>query len=149
MPLLKILSLVKRSFILLIVVAAFVWIFVINFSFVFKSKIVGEVQAVEHVGAQTVITNNQPMNPQVFSFSVAIKDIRTNEIHMASSEDRQWGAVTKGNCVVAAVFPYEPWKITKAMTGRNARLLQNYISCADLPKSDGWFEAIRFFFLWY
>ena len=130
----KILSYIKKIIFILFVVIPFFWIFIWNYSFVFKSKITGEVQAVQHVAAEAVILNSsRPLNPQVFSFSVAIKDLQTNEIHMASSEDRQWAAVAKGNCVVAAFFPYEPWNLSKANTNRNARLLKNYMSCADLP----------------
>lgn len=106
-------------------------------------------QKIERVGAQAFITSDQPINPQVFSFSVAIKDLRTNEIHMASSEDRKWGAVQSGNCVIAAFFPYEPWNLTKGMTDRNARLLKNYQNCADVPKEEGFSSWLKFFFLWY
>ena len=144
---LKILSASKKAFIAFSIFFFLFWVFIWNFSFVFKQKVVGEVQKVDHVGVQAVITNNQPLNPQVFSFSVAIKDIRTNEIHMASSEDRKWGAVQPGNCVVAAFFPYEPWKLTKGMTDRNARLLQNFTSCADLPQDGGFWAWLKFFFL--
>lgn len=104
-------------------------------------------QKIESVSPQAVITNNQPFNPQVFSFSVAIKDLRTNEIHMASSEDRKWGAVQQGNCVVAAFFPYPPWNLSKGMTDKNARLLQNFTSCQDLPQDDGFVSWLKFFFL--
>lgn len=146
---LKILSATKKTLIIGFVFALLFWVFIWNFSFVFKQKVIGEVQKIEHVGVQAVITNNQPLNPQVFSFSVAIKDLRTNEIHMASSEDRKWGAVNPGNCVIAAFFPYEPWRLSKGMTDRNARLLKNFVSCADVPTQESFFDQIKFFFMWY
>ena len=146
---LKILSAAKTAVISFVIFFLLFWIFIWNFSFVFKSKVVGEVQKVEHIGVQAVITNNQPINPQVFSFAVSVKDLRSNEIHVASSEDRKWGAVQPGNCVVAAFFPYEPWKLSKGMSDRNARLLQTFSSCTDLPPTDGFLNWLKFFFLIY
>ena len=73
----------------------------------------------------------------------------TGEIHMASSEDRKWAAVTKGNCVVAAFFPYPPWRTEKGMTDHAARLLRNYTGCAEMNETDGFFDKIRFFLLAY
>jgi len=145
----KILSILKKIFFFLFLVLPFFWIFIWNYSFVFKTKVVGEVQAVQNIATEAIITNGtRPLNPQIFSFSVAIKDLKTNEIHMASSEDRQWAAVQKGNCVVAAFFPYEPWKLSKANTNHNARLMKNYMSCQDVPDQDGLWENLKFFFLW-
>ncbi len=128
----------------------FIWLFVFNWSFVFKKKVVGEVVAVERVtGTMTIITDGRgEINPQAFSFSVAIKDMETGEIHMASSEDRQWAAVTKGNCVIAAYFPYGPTRMfEKGSTSHNARLLRNFTSCAEVPKADSFFDSLKFFFL--
>lgn len=148
----KILSLVKKMVFLFVFVAFFVWLFVFNWSFVFKKKVVGEVVAAERVaGTVAIITQAQGnLNPQAFSFSIGIKDRFSGEIFMASSEDRKWAAVTKGNCVVAAFFPYPPWRtLDKGMTDHNARLLRNYTTCNDLVDSDGFFEKLKFFFLAY
>lgn len=148
----KFLSLLTKFSIFTVIGVLVVWVFIFNWSFVFKKKVTGEVVAVERVmGSMAIITQNQgQINPQAFSFSVGIKDKSTNEIHMASSEDRKWAAVTKGNCVVAAFFPYPPWRtFDKGMTDHNARLLENYTSCAEMTKVDGWFEGIRFFLLAY
>ena len=125
------------------------WMFFANWSFIFKSKVVGEVVASERVAGQFAVlgTSQQPMNPQVFSFSVAIKDRFTGEIHMASSEDRQWAAVTKGNCVIAAYFPYPPWQMEKGNTNHNARLLRNFTGCDQLPKGDSFMDRVKFFFM--
>ncbi|MFZ3229166.1 MAG: hypothetical protein WA160_03090 [Pseudobdellovibrio sp.] len=148
----KYVLILKKWALITLVGLTFFWIFFANWSFVFKQKIVGEVVAAERVsGALTVITDsNSKINPQVFSFSVAIKDQRTGEIHMASSEDRQWAAVSKGNCVIAAFFPYPPWRILdKGMTNKNARLLRNFTGCDQVPKEDGFFDKLKFFFLAY
>ncbi len=125
------------------------WVFIWNYSFVFKSKVVGEIQAIESLHVQPLLVAGQnSINPQVFSISIAIKDLKSNEIHMASSEDRQWAAAQKGNCVVAAFFPYPPWNLNKGSTNHNARLLKNYLSCADVPKNDeGLWSSLQFFFL--
>ncbi len=140
----------KRLFIVLLIVVPLFWILVVNYSFTFKSRVAGEVRAVEQVNVQAVIAqSDKPINSQIFSYSVAIKDLMTNEIHMASSEDRQWAAVQPGNCVVAAYFPYPPWRLSKGTTNHNARLLKNYMSCADLPQNYGFFDQIKFFLLWY
>lgn len=146
----KIWMMIKKYLFLLTLVVFLIWIFVFNWSFVFKKRIVGEVVAVEKVsGVMTVITSaNAPINPQVFSFSVALKDLKTSEIHMASSEDRQWAAVQKGNCVIAAFFPYPPWNFTKGMTAHNARLLKNYENCAAADLEETFWDKISFFFLW-
>lgn len=114
----------------------------------FKKRIIGEIVAVERVNDALIVAGgSQPINSQVFSFSVGIKDMKTGEIHMASSEDRQWAAVQKGNCVVAAYFPYPPWMLSKANTNHNARLLRNYENCEQMPAQDGFFSKILFFFL--
>lgn len=143
------LNFIKKLFLVVLLVGILVWVFVINWSFVFKKKIVGEVVAVQKVDTFAVITNSQqPINPQAFSFSVAIKDGSTNEIHMASSEDRKWAAVQKGNCVVAAFFPYPPWNLTKGSTDHNARLLRNYENCSMVAShQDSFWDKLKFFFL--
>jgi hypothetical protein len=146
----KFLNQLKKWLIVVLVVGLFVWIFGYNWSYVFKKSVVGEVEAVEKVtGPLTVLTGaaGRPLDNPAVSFSVAIKDRTTGEIFMASSEDRQWGAVSKGNCVVAVYFPYPPWMLSKANTSHNARLLRNFTTCAQLPDQNNWVERIKFFFL--
>ncbi|MEQ1723005.1 MAG: hypothetical protein ABL930_07490 [Pseudobdellovibrio sp.] len=144
----KILNFLKKWISILIVLFSVVWVFVVNYSFVFKKRIVGEVVAAEKVVVPMAVVTSaaEAINPQVFSFSVGIKDRKTGEIYMASSEDRQWAAVSKGNCVIAAYFPYPPWQLSKGNTSHNARLLRNFTGCEQLPE-DSWVESIKFFFL--
>lgn len=138
----------KKIFFTIIAAAIVIYIFGFNWPFVFKKRIIGEIVAVERVNDALIVAgSNQPINSQVFSFSVGIKDMKTGEIHMSSSEDRQWAAVQKGNCVVAAYFPYPPWMLSKANTNHNARLLRNYESCEQMPSQDGILGKILFFFL--
>ena len=140
---------VKKWLSIFVVLGLLIWVFVFNWSFVFKRKIIGEVVAAEKVMTPlAVVTNTQGnINPQVFSFSVAVKDRKTGEIYMASSEDRQWAAVAKGNCVIAAYFPYPPWHFSKGNTSHNARLLRNFTSCDELPAEESLWEQLKFFFL--
>jgi hypothetical protein len=144
----KILNFLKKWITILIILSSLTWVFVINYSFVFKKRIVGEIVAAEKVVVpMAVVTNaNGVVNPQVFSFSVGIKDLKTGEIYMASSEDRQWAAVSKGNCVIAAYFPYPPWQLNKGNTNHNARLLRNFTGCDQLPE-ESWAQSLKFFFL--
>ena len=145
----KFVNFLKKALIIGLILFLFVWVFGTNYSFVFKKRVVGEVTAVERVDVNGVIVSsqNQPLNSQVFSFPVGIKDQRSGEIFMASSEDRQWAAVEKGNCVVAAYFPYPPWDLSKANTNHNARLLRNFVNCGQMKIGDGFWEKVKFFFL--
>ncbi|MBY0553517.1 hypothetical protein K2P97_03240 [bacterium] len=145
----KLLNFLKKWISILIVLSVIVWVFVINYSFVFKKRIVGEVVAAEKVVVPMAVVTSSPntaLNPQVFSFSVGVKDRHTGEIYVASSEDRQWAAVNIGNCVIAAYFPYPPWQLSKGNTNHNARLLRNFTSCDQLPEQS-WFDSLKFFFL--
>lgn len=139
----------KKWLIRISILTVLVWIFVFNYSFVFKRKVVGVIVAAEKVTAPIAIVGDaskSQLNPQIFSFSVGIKDRKSGEIYMASSEDRQWAAVSVGNCVIAAYFPYPPWEFSKGGTSHNARLLRNFTDCDQLP-TENWFEDLKFFFL--
>lgn len=134
-----------------IVLGLLVWVFIFNWSFVFKKRVVGEVSTVEKVNPGFVVATATPNNTipgQAFSFSIAIKDLNTGEIHMASSEDRKWAAVQPGNCVIAAYYPYPPWRFEKGTTDFNARLIQNFQSCDNVEKELTIWGKIKFFFLW-
>lgn len=142
---------IMKKFVLFLLVFVAAWALISNWSFIFKKRVVGEVSTVESTDkAFAVIANSRnPLNPQIFSYSIAIKDLHSGEIHMASSEDRKWGAVEKGNCVVAAYFPYPPWKLDKGTTDYNARLLRNFQSCETVEKNEtlGFIGNLKFFFM--
>lgn len=133
-----------------LIILALAWLVLGNWSFFFKQRIVGQVVTVERIVAPVAVINNpgETMNRENFSFSIAIKNQSTSEIHMASSEDRQWGAVQSGNCVVAAYFPYPPWNLKKGMTDHNARLLKNFTDCSAVSQEPTFWEKVQFFFLW-
>jgi hypothetical protein len=146
----KFFNLLMKSLVVVLVVSFLTWIFIFNWSFVFKRRIVGEVATVEKINAGLIVTTttNNTIPNQAFSFSVAIKDLDTGEIHMASSEDRKWGAVEKGNCVIAAFFPYAPWNLSKGTTDFNARLIQNFQTCETIDRNPSFWAKFKFFFLW-
>ncbi len=100
--------------------------FVIFYSYIFSKHITGEIIAVEKVNIPLAILNpnNLTNANQAFSFAVAIKESGSQEIYTASSEDRQWAAVTKGYCAEIKIFPYPPWNIEKSGTFYGARLLK-------------------------
>lgn len=107
------------------------------YSFIFSRVVVGKVRSVERVTAPMAVTTqpNQNLNAQVFSFAIAIEDTKTNEIVVASSEDRQWAAVQPGTCASARYYPYPPWQVEKSGTYHNARLLKLFTNCDVLLKA--------------
>jgi hypothetical protein len=146
----KFLKNLTKWLISLLVFTFIIWLFVFNWSFLFKTRIVGEISTVEKVNAGLIVNTgvSNTIPAEAFSFSIAIKDLHTGEIHMASSEDRKWAATQKGNCVIAAFFPYPPWNLSKGTTDFNARLLQNFQSCEMINKEESVWDKIKFFFLW-
>ena len=103
------------------------------YDYVFSKKVSGEVVGVERVNTnETIITSGSAIPAsQIFSFAVAIKD-NQGEIHTASSEDRQWAVVQKGQCAEALYYPYPPWDLNRAKTFHNARLVRLF----DCPKDE-------------
>ena len=87
----------------------------------------GKILAIDRVTQpNTLIGPGGPVPAsQIFSFAVAIRD-EQGEIVTASSEDRQWAVVEKGQCGEAKFFPYPPWKLDKGGTYFGARLLKLY-----------------------
>ncbi|MBL7670353.1 MAG: hypothetical protein JNM39_07690 [Bdellovibrionaceae bacterium] len=115
------------------------WVFINFYSVIFSKKITGEVSNIERLldpqvavlgvgsGAGAGTTGKPPgteINQQIFSFSIGIRDPETSEIHVATTEDRQWAVVKPGQCVTARVFPYPPWRLYKGGTYFDARLLK-------------------------
>jgi hypothetical protein len=146
----KLFKFIMKSAVASLFIVFLLWAFVFNWSFIFKKRIIGEIATVERVSDAFIITGatNESIPSKAFSFSVAIKDLNTGEIHMASSEDRKWAAAQKGNCVVAAFYPYPPWALSKGTTDYNARLIQNFQSCDAVDKNPSFWEKFKFFFLW-
>ncbi len=97
----------------------------INFySIIFSRKVKGVVDSVQKMDLNVALMQtaaNENLNPQLFSFAVAIKEA-SGEIVTASAEDRQWAVVKPGQCAEAVFYPYPPWKLDKANTYFGARL---------------------------
>lgn len=111
---------------LLIFLGAGGYVLVRYYSYIFAKRVNGEVIDVERVTQPSAIVGGNVPQSQVFSFAVAIKDLETNEIFTASSEDRQWAVVHKGQCAEAKFFPYEPWEFEKSGSYFGARLVRLY-----------------------
>lgn len=102
---------------------------VFNFySFLFAKKVRGEIVNVQRVApAEAIIgSGKNGIGDDFFSFAVAIRHEKDNEIYTASTEDRQWAIAQQGQCVEAKLFPYPPWNLSSGGTYHNARLLKLY-----------------------
>ncbi len=115
-----------RLFLVFVVLAAIGagFICIRYYSYVFAKKVEGEVTGVERVTDPAAVIGGRQLTPeQIHSFAVAIRN-KDGEIYTASSEDRQWAVVRKGQCAQAEFFPYPPWDFQKAGTFFGARLLK-------------------------
>lgn len=118
---------IKRYLQILVVIGFLILLMlgVINFySVIFSRKVIGVIERVEKVQLNVALmqtSGNEPFNPQLYSFAVAIKEA-SGEIVTASAEDRQWAVVQTGQCAEAVFYPYPPWKLDKANTYFGARL---------------------------
>lgn len=133
------LKMVLRSLIILFIVAGGLWILAEYYSAIFSKEVTGEVMGVERLlnpqiavlGPNSALgsggsgsPSGTAFNQQIFSFSVGIRDPKTSEIHVATSEDRQWAIAKAGQCATARFYPYPPWTLYKAGTYFNARLIK-------------------------
>lgn len=114
------------SVVFVFILSALVFVLVKYYSVIFSKTVVGEVLRVERVEPPLAFMTESrgELNAKVFSFAVSIKDPKTNEIHTASSEDRQWAVVTSGQCAEAVFLPYPPWDLSKKGTYFGARLIK-------------------------
>jgi len=111
-----------------VVLVGVVWALVANYSIIFSKTVIGEVVAVERVELPVALLARAggEINEKVFSFAMGIKDSKTGEISNATSEDRQWAIVQKGQCAEAVFLPYPPWQLSKKGTYFGARLIRLY-----------------------
>ena len=121
-----------------VVVVGLLWGFVEFYPYIFSKNIDGEILSVERLLDPAMVISGRQMNQQIFSFAVAVKDHKTGEIFAASTEDRQWAALTpevisRGICAKVEFFPYPFWKLDKAGTYFGARLLRPY-ECTKTSK---------------
>jgi hypothetical protein len=112
-------------FALVLILVTCIYSIINYYGYLFARSVHGEVMGVERVTQATTVIGMGGEVPaaQLYSFAVAIKQ-KDGEIVAASSEDRQWAVVQKGQCVEAKFFPYAPWILDKAGTYYGARLLK-------------------------
>ncbi|QDK45767.1 hypothetical protein DOM22_11720 [Bdellovibrio sp. ZAP7] len=122
------LSKILKSVLGFVLLVAIVWVVLANYSVIFSKTVVGEVINVERVELPVALIARAggELNEKVFSFAISIKDDTTNELFAATSEDRQWAIVQKGQCAEAVYLPYPPWELKKRGTYFGARLVKLY-----------------------
>lgn len=125
---------VLRSFIVALALGIIIYATITWYPYIFSKEVTGEITGVERVmdSQMAVISGSRDINRQIFSFAVGIKEFKTGEIFTASTEDRQWAIVQKGQCATVLFFPYPPWKLDKDGTYFNARLVKLF-ECANKP----------------
>jgi hypothetical protein len=118
----------------MVVLGIIVFVLVNWYSYIFSVKVDGEIYGVERVEAPLAVLTTEGTKPasQVFSYAVAVRDSKTGEIFTASSEDRRWAVVQKGQCAEVKFLPYPPWSLTRAGSYFGARLIRLY-DCPAKP----------------
>ncbi|MGZ3803894.1 MAG: hypothetical protein ACXVB4_06780 [Pseudobdellovibrionaceae bacterium] len=98
------------------------------YPYIFSVSINGEIYGVERVEAPLAVLTEEGTRPapQVFSYAVAVRDSKSGEIFTASSEDRRWAVVQKGQCAEVKFLPYPPWSLTRFGSYFGARLIRLY-----------------------
>lgn len=121
-----------KSLIVLLIIGALLWIIMANYSVIFSKTVKGEIVGVERIEIPVALmTRTDADMGKVYSFAIGIKT-ETGEIFTASSEDRQWAVVNRGQCAEAVFLPNPPWELRKKDTYFGARLVKLY-ECADRP----------------
>jgi hypothetical protein len=120
-----------------LIVVGLGWVVVHYYSYLFSKVVRGKIERVERVDLGTAVIQTAPAGTprdQLFSFAIAIRDEKSNEIFTASSEDRQWAVVQTGQCAEARLYPYPPWNLEKSGTFGNARLEKLFDCVPDVKK---------------
>lgn len=112
----------------LLVACGLVFVLVNWYPYIFSKQVDGEVYGVERVEVPVAVITTDGAKPtsQIFSYAVAVKDAKTGEIFTASSEDRRWAVVQKGQCAEVKFLPYPPWSLTRSGAYFGARLIRLY-----------------------
>ena len=98
------------------------------YPYIFAKNVDGVIYGVERVEVPMAIVAVDGARPtsQIFSFAVAVKDNKSGEIYTASSEDRRWAVVQKGQCAEVKFLPYPPWSLSRSGAYFGARLIRLY-----------------------
>lgn len=120
-----------KFILILCILGVIAWAVLANYSVIFSKTVTGEITGVEKVELPVALITRSDgdISSKVFSFAIGIRDQKTGEIYTASSEDRQWAVVQKGQCAEAVFLPYPPWQFTKKDTFFGARLVRLF-DCA-------------------
>lgn len=125
---------------IMIFILVVLWGVVEFYPYLFSKNVTGLIENVDRVPINVAMMvgnqekGQQQVNPQLYSYAVAIRDSESKRIYTASSEDRQWAVAEKGKCVEAKLLRYPPWKLDKAGTFYGARLLELY-DCSTEPSN--------------
>lgn len=126
----------KALLILIAILGTGVVLFVLVnwYPYIFAKNVDGVIYGVERVEAPMALITSDASRPtsQVFSFAVAVKDSKSGEIFTASSEDRRWAVVSKGQCAEVKFLPYPPWSLSRSGAFFGARLIRLYECPAGL-----------------
>lgn len=127
-----------RRLIIVILLVVIGTVFYFGYPYIFSRVITGEItgakQVLESMAVIPTTETTSQIPNKVFSFAIAIRDMKSGEIVTGSSEDRQWAAVKEGQCAKVEFFPYPPWQLNKAGTYFGVRLLSLYDNCESLKK---------------
>ena len=88
----------------------------------FRSTEIGTVMECTQMSPAAMMMSRHANANLMFSSAVAMQ-LPSGEIMTFSTEDRQFGAVAKGDQIKVMVSKYPPWEFTKAGTYYNGRLL--------------------------
>lgn len=116
-----------KVLVVLLVLMGAVYIGINYYGYIFSRSVVGSIVNVERVQLNVALMQSGPserLSPELYSFAVAIKDEKSGEIVVASSEDRRWAVAKTGQCAEARYFPYPPWRIDKSGTYYGAKLVK-------------------------
>jgi hypothetical protein len=119
------------AFVLVLIVGFGLYTCIAYYGYVFAKTVRGQFIGVERVNDNLAMITGRQVDPvQMFSFAIAIRSSQ-GDIYTASSEDRQWAVVQKGQCGEAKFYPYPPWDFERSGTYHGARLIKLY----DCPES--------------
>ncbi len=124
---------------LFVFIAVGIAAYVEYYHILFARTVTGEVISVQKVDASVDVLastkQGETIGARLFSYAVAVEDPVTREILVASSEDRRWATVEKGNCVTARFFPYPPWRLDRTGAYFNAQVITFMKTCDKKEES--------------